>query len=96
MAKKAKRKNPILADSEQPETLPAPGDREKSAIEDSKARVKKRRLRLSMKLKKKMTAGSKSVPGTPMSTAGSPEYAMPLARPRSISRTRNRVNSLML
>jgi hypothetical protein len=46
MAKKANRKA-------QPEPAPEPGNREKRAIQDSKDRVKTRRLRLSVKLGKK-------------------------------------------
>jgi hypothetical protein len=53
MAKKENRKEPILPERAQAEPATEPGDREKSAIQDSKERVKNRRLRLSVKLGKK-------------------------------------------
>src|SRR5262245_31739756 len=53
MAKIAKRKKPILPDSEQAEPLPPPGEREQCAITDSAERVKNRRPRLSLKLRTK-------------------------------------------
>jgi hypothetical protein len=53
MAKKANRTEPNLSERAQPEAFPEPGDREKRAIQDSKERVRSRRLRLSLKLGKK-------------------------------------------
>src|SRR5262249_54143986 len=47
------RKEPILAERTQPEPPPEPSGREKSAIQDSKDRVKNRRLRVSLKFAKR-------------------------------------------
>jgi len=58
MAKTANRRKPMLPERAQPEPCPEPSDREKSAIQDSKERLKNRRPRVSLKLAQKEGAGS--------------------------------------